>query len=995
LVDLQGQHKRAMDPDGKKNALRDLLAVASARQQRLAALIEDDPGAVIKAAMTASARAALPPEALRYVEEDVTLDGELDVLHEDYGNGGRYLHWLKLAGARLSVNFAAQAPLLQSGDRVRVRALRVQQALVVGDVSQVEVLAAALGNTFGAQKTAVILVAFSNQPGVSSTTPSQAQAVVFGAGASVTNFFYEASYQQTSLTGNVFGPYTISIGSTGCDYYGIAMAAEQAATAAGVSLSSFTRRVYAFPSNGCGWWGLGTVGGYPSMAWINGSFQNGVVAHEMGHNLGLYHSHSLECGAATIGASCSSVDYGDILDVMGSAMPPKHFNAAQKERLGWLGSGASPPITTVQSSGVYTIDPYESMGAAPKALKVLSSAGDWYYVEYRQPIGFDASTVTGNLNVRNGVVVHMMDGTAGNGIYLLDMTPATSSWADPALGVDQSFVDVAGGITISPQWTDGTNAGVNITVGPSACVRQNPSMVISPAQQQGAASVAVTYALSVTNNDTGCAASTFAQNVTVPSGGWTATFGSGSLSIGSGASASTTLSVTAPASVSPGSYAIIPRVSNASAPAYAGSGNATYVVPSPCMRRNPTVSVSPAMQQGAPGVAVTYGVSVTNNDSACGSTSFNQNATVPSGWTATFASAALGINSGATVSTTLQVKASATAAPGTYNVVPRATNAVATMFVGAAAATYEVPIPCVRKAPTLTVSPVQQQGAPDVPVTYTVSVTNNDTGCASSSFSQNVTAPAGWTAAFSVAALSPNPGATLTAALNVKPPASVAAGTYSVVPKATNTAAVNFVSSAAVTYVVISDGGGGPGVPVTFSDDFARDDSATIGNGWVEAKGNFSITGGELRSGATGALHMAVLPAVAGSKERVAASFASTGNNYSPRFGLIMRYRDALNYYMCYRLTGGTSVVRISKVVNGLETVLKSAPIANPAKDAMFQLTCSAESSTLTLDLGSSRLTVSDSSLSSGSVGLAMGSAWLPGGNGPSHRADNFTASAQ
>ena len=136
---------------------------------------------------------------------------------------------------------------------------------------------------------------------------------------------------------------------------------------------------------------------------------------------------------------------------------------------------------------------------------------------------------------------------------------------------------------------------------------------------------------------------------------------------------------------------------------------------------------------------------------------------MPSGWTATPASAALSINSGATASTTLQVKASAAAAPGTYNVVPRATNAVATMFVGAAVATYEVPIPCVRKAPTLTVSPVQQQGAPNVPVTYTVSVTNNDTGCASSSFSQNVTVPAGWTAAFSVAALSPNPGATLTA----------------------------------------------------------------------------------------------------------------------------------------------------------------------------------------------------------------------------------------
>src|SRR6185436_13855481 len=134
--------------------------------------------------------------------------------------------------------------------------------------------------------------------------------------------------------------------------------------------------------------------------------------------------------------------------------------------------------------------------------------------------------------------------------------------------------------------------------------------------------------------------------------------------------------------------------------------------------------------------------------------------------------------------------------------------------------------------------------------------------------------------------------------------------------------------------------------------------------------------------GPTRALHMALLPAVTGSKESVAASFASTDNNYSPRFGLITRYSDALNYYMCYRMTGGTSVLRISKVVDGHEIVLKSAPMASPAKDAKFRLTCSAESSTLTLGLGSSSLTVSDSSFSNGSVGLVMGSAGLLGGKG-------------
>lgn len=94
-------------------------------------------------------------------------------------------------------------------------------------------------------------------------------------------------------------------------------------------------------------------------------------------------------------------------------------------------------------------------------------------------------------------------------------------------------------------------------------------------------------------------------------------------------------------------------------------------------------------------------------------------------------------------------------------------------------------------------------------------------------------------------------------------------------------------------------------------------------------------------------------------------------------------------------MTGGTSVLRISKVVDGLEIVLKSSRVASPAKGAMFRLTCSAESSALTLELGSSSLTVSDSSFSNGRVGLVMGSAGPLGGKGPSHRADDFTASAQ
>ena len=52
-----------------------------------------------------------------------------------------------------------------------------------------------------------------------------------------------------------------------------------------------------------------------------------------------------------------------------------HFNAVQKELLGWLNYGGSPPITTVQTSGVYTIEPFETAGSNPKALKVKTPSG--------------------------------------------------------------------------------------------------------------------------------------------------------------------------------------------------------------------------------------------------------------------------------------------------------------------------------------------------------------------------------------------------------------------------------------------------------------------------------------------------------------------------------------------------------------------------------------------------------------------------------------------
>jgi hypothetical protein len=320
---------------------------------------------------------------------------------------------------------------------------------------------------------------------------------------------------------------------------------------------------------------LGTVGGNPSEAWILGSLFTGVVHHEMGHNLGLWHSHALLCDRASTGSNCATAEYGDSFDVMGYYATRMHFNAVQKDLLGWLNYGGSPPITTVQTSGVYTVEPYEPAGSNPKALKVRTPSGDWYYVEYRQALGFDAATLANNTNVTNGVLVHLWRAQNSNGVFLLDMTPDVSDWGHPALGVGDVFSDAASGITITPVWVNDT-AGVNVTVGSggTTCVRKSPTVVVSPAQQQGNAGTMLSYALSVTNNDTGCPSSSYTMQAVVPSQ-WSRVFSATSVSLASAATGSITMQVTSGAAAQAGTYALSPTATSATSSA---SGQATYGV---------------------------------------------------------------------------------------------------------------------------------------------------------------------------------------------------------------------------------------------------------------------------------------------------------------------------------------------------------------------------------------------------------------------------------
>ncbi len=449
-----------------------------------------------------------------------TLAGELAIAIVTYDDGRAGKEYLlrHTDDASLPLDLGHVAlPDLASGDRVIVRGEIVDGVLVAEGIwleprdddslGDTQAEARLINPVRTTAKVAVILV---NWGSADSITRDSMRGKVFTNSNSTKAFYWENSYGQFDMVGDVFGWYSIS--NPGCDTSAISSRARTAARNAGVDIDSYHQVMYYFPkTSACGWSGYAFLG-LPTKpardSFYNGSSNCVVLAQELMHNFGAMHSRSYDCGSAPISSSgCTYSEYGDPFDPMGGGC--YHVNAYQKAAMGWY--GACNDVTT-SANGTFDIVPTQIASDGIQSLRVpmnsnLCPSGFsscYYTVEYRQPVGVIEGGYSGSASVYNGVLIHVTAPVVFSGqsqtrqtySYLLDMTPSTSTFTDAALAKGKSWsdpngvlftvistspsgakvrVELPGGGTGSPRCIDGTTPGG--TPPPSDVVAPTVTMV--------------------------------------------------------------------------------------------------------------------------------------------------------------------------------------------------------------------------------------------------------------------------------------------------------------------------------------------------------------------------------------------------------------------------------------------------------------------------------------------------------------------------------------
>jgi hypothetical protein len=453
-------------------------------------------------ALTASALVLLALPALASANPGngpdlVQRSGRLVFLHQDRADGSSSQQWMLASGTSHLPVRAPAGVWIDPGAPVRLQGTMQDGTLVLAS-SQTAVqptgpspaqMEAAGTNAASAatpvmHTTAVILFGFAGGPRQNRLPVSNASAAVTmfatpsSSPSSLNSYYQEQTYGQIGFSGQVYGPYDIAGPVGTCSNQDIGNWAAQAEAAAGIGDSAYQHYVFVMPGvPACNWLGLADVGG--SHVWMNGDFEVAVLAHELGHNLGLAHAGGLKCTnagvASPMGDACdpAGYEYMDPYDAMGQSFNGSGTVLRQMSMEHKLALGLLPPsaVQVVATSGTFRLTPMETLTGAIQLLRLPKPGGGSYFVEYRQPIGyFDSRSPSfAGVYIRTEspeVASEPADPNADTA--LIDMHPATgpsnAPWADARMSIGQVFSDPLNGVVIQDLGEDASGATIAVNM---------------------------------------------------------------------------------------------------------------------------------------------------------------------------------------------------------------------------------------------------------------------------------------------------------------------------------------------------------------------------------------------------------------------------------------------------------------------------------------------------------------------------------------------------
>lgn len=236
--------------------------------------------------------------------------------------------------------------------------------------------------------------------------------------------------------------------------------------------------------------------------WLQSS-SVGVIAHEFGHNYGLWHANYWNASQNGGTGAGSHAEYGDIFDTMGSAgAGDRHFSAMHRNVIDWLGDSH---VRTATGDGTYRLHAFDIPSLTQGrsyALKLRKDQDRDYWIELRHRF-------TGNRHIQNGVLVRWDPwASSEGGAHLLDTTPGSpagsSSKDDAALVMGRTFVDQGAGVFVTPVAMQGagTDKSVDVVIKTGSFAdNQLPVVSVQASTSQTGSSEEVVFTATATDED--------------------------------------------------------------------------------------------------------------------------------------------------------------------------------------------------------------------------------------------------------------------------------------------------------------------------------------------------------------------------------------------------------------------------------------------------------------------------------------------------------------